>query len=86
MLDVITRRGDLELTLQIGAEILGSEDPRNRGDHPVSNCFLEAMYNINIVHCLAFPLALHSISIVYIQACNRVIIFSNQIHAQKSES
>ena len=35
MLDVITRRGDLELTLQIGAEILGSEDPRNRGDHPV---------------------------------------------------
>ena len=34
MLDVITRRGDLELTLQIGAEILGSEDPRNRGDHP----------------------------------------------------
>ena len=34
MLDVITRRGDLELTLQIGAEILGYEDPRNRGDHP----------------------------------------------------
>ena len=34
MLDVITRRVDLELTLQIGAEILGSEDPRNRGDHP----------------------------------------------------
>ena len=34
MLDVITRRGDLELTLQIGAEILVSEDPRNRGDHP----------------------------------------------------
>ena len=37
MLDVITRRGDLELTLQIGAEILGSEDPRNRGDHPGKN-------------------------------------------------
>ena len=37
MLDVITRRGDLELTLQIGAEILGYEDPRNRGDHPVEN-------------------------------------------------
>ena len=39
MLDVITRRGDLELTLQIGAEILGSEDPRNRGDHPGKNAF-----------------------------------------------
>ena len=37
MLDVITRRGDLELTLQIGAEILVSEDPRNRGDHPDNN-------------------------------------------------
>ena len=34
MLDVITRRGDLDLELQIGAEILVSEDPRNRGDHP----------------------------------------------------
>ena len=40
MLDVITRRGDLELTLQIGAEILGSEDPRNRGDHPDKDRFL----------------------------------------------
>ena len=39
MLDVITRRGDLELTLQIGAEILVSEDPRNRGDHPDINLF-----------------------------------------------
>ena len=34
MLDVITRRSNLELMLQIGAEILVSEDPRHRGDHP----------------------------------------------------
>ena len=36
MLDVITRRSNLELMLQIGAEILVSEDPRHRGDHPES--------------------------------------------------
>ena len=46
MLDVITRRGDLELTLQIGAEILGSEDPRNRGDHPVENTM--ELYSLDI--------------------------------------
>ena len=34
MLDVITRRSNLELMLQIGAEVLVSEDPRHRGDHP----------------------------------------------------
>ena len=45
MLDVITRRGDLELTLQIGAEILGSEDPRNRGDHPALNDLISAESN-----------------------------------------
>ena len=37
MLDVITRRSNLELMLQIGAEVLVSEDPRHRGDHPVNN-------------------------------------------------
>ena len=44
MLDVITRRGDLERTLQIGAEILGSEDPRNRGDHPANQARMDSKY------------------------------------------
>ena len=49
MLDVITRRVDLELTLQIGAEILGYEDPRNRGDHPDILSGLESFTDYSFV-------------------------------------